>query len=368
MHILHVISSLDLGGAERLLVELAAAQARDGHTVQIVTLSGGDELRRAAESANVIVEKFEIRKGRLGSRLFQLCLVVGRVSRSRADIVHAWMYHAGVIAALAARGRGRVVLGIHHGDPRERTLGATRLVARLLGLLSRFVGAIVYVSPSVRRCHEAAGYDRTRGTVISPGVDSERFSPASKALRDEVRSHVDPAATPDDVVVVYLARYHADKDPATMVSAFARACRARGSMRLWMIGRGMEPDNTELERLISETGTAGAVVVLGAVADPARVIGAGDVIAISSRTESFGLALVEGMLCGLSPAATAVGVAPEILGTDRVAAVGDADSLSRALLLAAADRNGDRHRQAALGYSVESMERRFSELYAGLIG
>jgi glycosyltransferase involved in cell wall biosynthesis len=367
MRIVHVVSSLDLGGAERLLVDLASEQSRQGHVVRVVSLTEGGALAPTARDAGVLVEEFETRRGRLSYRLRGLANVVRSIRSDRREVIHTWMYHSGLIAAAVAPRRRRVVVTIHHDDPRDSGMGSsTRATAKALGILARAVGSLVYVSESARTNHELAGYPAQRATVIPGGVDVRRFHPIEAVDRDAVRAMMDPNADVASKIVICLARYHPDKDPAVLISAFAKARGHDCQLRLWMIGRGMDTANHELIDLIQANGVEEAVVLLGPVPHPEQVIRAGDVIAVSSRTESFGLALIEGMLSGLTGVSTDVGVASTLLPPDRLVAVGDVEAYAEALSSAASGRSQDSNREAALAYGSERMSQRFMALYSTL--
>lgn len=365
MRIVHVVSSLDLGGAERLLVDLASEQTRRGHSVLILTLSEGGVLTPVARTAGVMVEEHELRRGTPLARLRHL-IRVGRAVRSADhDVMHSWMYHAGLLSVLLAPRRSRVMVSIHHDDPRDDGMGrATRLIARALGKFARRSGSVVYVSESARSNHLAAGYPVANATVIPGGVDAERFHPMASDVREARRTAIDPGAGDQDAVVVHLSRYHPDKDPGLMISAFATARAQHGSLRLWMIGRGMDRDNEDLVQIIADHGVGDAVVLLGPLDAPATVIAAGDIIAVSSRTESFGLALIEGMLSGLAGASTHVGIAAMLLPPDQISKPEDPVGLAQALLRAASRSDAESHRTAAMAFGLESMSDQFDTLYA----
>ncbi|CAH0220391.1 glycosyltransferase [Microbacterium sp. Bi121] len=368
MHIVHVISSLETGGAERLLADLAAEQVRRGHDVRVITMSAGGDLVSKAQGAGVDVSQFEIRRGSLIARFRSVWHLCRAIRGARADVVNAWMYHAGLLASVLYPSRRRVVIGIHHDAPADPRMGSARHMAAALKVLSARVGAVVYVSSSARAAHEAAGFRGEHGVVISGGVDTSRFTPTDGVDRQRTRERVDPAARRGDSIIAYLARNHPDKDPAVVIQAVASANLELGNLRLWMIGRGFDASNREIQSLIEQAGLSGAVVLQGVVAASEEFLAAADVIAVSSRTESFGLALIEGMLSGLSPASTRVGIAPDILPASRLAEIGNSESLATALKHAVRDQDREKYRELALRFGLTTMADRYEHLYEKLAG
>lgn len=369
MRILHLVSSLEIGGAERLLADLARHQASVGDEVRILTLSRGGSLAEGLRRDGVEVTEFETRRGALATRVRELWRLFGALRRWKQDVIHSWMYHAGVLALLSPHNRRRVVVSIHHDDPSDRTMSlSTRFVARSLSVLSRRSAAVVYVSQSARANHEAAGYPQSRSCTVSGGVDASRFTPMTTTARAVVRAKIDPTAEPSAKIVIYVARFHIDKDPATMIEATAEVIRRGVPLRLWMVGRGMAADNGPLTAMIREGGVESAVTLVGELSHPETILPAGDVIAVSSRTESFGLALIEGMLCGLSPVSTAVGIAAKVLPNERLAEPGDSTTLAQALATAALnDQHGEAFRAAAMHYSLDAMSRTYARIYGAIL-
>ena len=87
--------------------------------------------------------------------------------------------------------------------------------------------------------------------------------------------------------------------------------RQHADADLWMIGDG--PDRGAAERLVGELGLTGYVRFLGKQNNIPDLLPQGHVLLLPSESESFGLAALEAMSCGLVPVATRVGGVPELI-------------------------------------------------------
>src|SRR5262245_21492538 len=104
MHVAHVITKLDVGGAQTHVVELARGQLAAGCQVDIVSGGGGPAAQRAIEAGVPvrIVPELGASYGRLSQR-GALTAVADALSEIRPDVVHGHSSNAGLHARLAAR-------------------------------------------------------------------------------------------------------------------------------------------------------------------------------------------------------------------------------------------------------------------------
>lgn len=262
------------------------------------------ELERELEArghslARAVVDR---RGGR--SRHARLGLDVARTARAfRPDVAYAhFLVPAGLLAALA--GRAPLVVTAHGQDvenARSSTLArqATRLTVRR-------AHSVVAVSSWLRdRLVAAVPAAAGKTTVIDCGVDLQRFAPADRqAARDEV------GWQPQGTAFLCVGSLTERKN----VVRLARAFEQRGEGSLAFLGDG--PLRATL------AGRRGIEVV-----DPVshervpRWMAAADVVCQPSLMEPFGLATLEGMACGRSVVATAVGGPPEFVPHDAGAVV-----------------------------------------------
>lgn len=335
MKILHIIPTLSLSGAERLLTSLAVDQKMDSQlSVEIFTLLGGGRQMAAVRAAGVPVREFEL-GGRLLDKMKTLVRLRQAVRDSNADIIHAWMYHSALLAFLFAPNRRRVLFAIHHNNPFDAGLPwATRLIAFGCAIASRFSGPVVYVAGTSQLRHERMGYAKSNSRVVRVGVDETAMIPASPADRRLARERF--GIPQSAIVVVHVARYHCDKDQPTLIDAFGRALARVPGMHLMLVGEGLDVANEELSRLIDLDGTQGNITLVGELDLPIEAFHSADIFCLSSLTEAFPVSLVEALLCGLTPVVTDVGECRALAdGSGYVVPSNSAQDLADAIVKAA---------------------------------
>ena len=339
LNIVHVVDSLERGGMERVVVDLATAQLATGHTVRVFSINQTEGLLPELRDAGVDVivggkrRSFDIAVLRRLRRL---------VMAARADVVHAHNFSPAYYAAVALLGlRGPVLVATCHDM-------GTRLVDPKLRLYYRFAltrtRLVAMVSRQVRdRYLESGLVDAARARTIINGIPVERFRASPERRRAARRALGVDEATPvigcvGRLVPIKNHRLLLDAMPA-LVAAYPRLC-------LVLVGTG------GLEHVLREQvaalGLDGHVRFAGERGDVAALLPSFDIFALTSLSEGLSIALLEACAAGLAIVATAVGGNPQIITpevTGLLVPSDDVDSLRRAL----ADLLDDPARRARLG-------------------
>ena len=152
---------------------------------------------------------------------------------------------------------------------------------------------------------------------------------------------------PDDALVVgFVGRLVAIKDPTTLLRAFQLVHEAMASAILLVAGDGVL--RAETVRLASALGIATSVRFLGWRHDLAELYRTLDIVVLSSRNEGTPVSVVEGMAAGRAVVATAVGGVPDVVEhgkTGLLVPAEDPEALAAAVVSIAADPD----RRARLG-------------------
>ena len=159
--------------------------------------------------------------------------------------------------------------------------------------------------------------------TIHNAVDTDSFSPDRAC--EELRSRFAPQG---ELLLAHVSNFRPVKRTGDVLRIFAKAAKDLPA-RLLMIGDG--PDRVAAETLARELGIWERVHWLGIIDDTAPLLASSDLFLLPSENESFGLAALEAMACGLPVIATASGGMPEVIvdgETGYLAPVGEIDALA----------------------------------------
>lgn len=371
---LHVISSLNVGGAELMLKRLVSdplvrAQEFEHHIVSLRDEGVlGPELK--AQGVRVIA----LNAGHVALMPLVFLRLWCLIRRTKPDVVQTWMVHSDLLGGLAARLAGvrSVIWGVRTTDYSVESR-STRWVRWVCARLSGWVPArIVCAAEASLLNSQAAGYVADKLMVIPNGFDVAELSKslgAGQAIRQIFG--LDPVTC----VVGCLGRYNPAKDYANFVAVAGLLTNRFPEARFLMVGRGLDADNPELMQLIKATGFPERFVLLGERPDPAACLDAMDVFVLSSCTEGFPNALGEAMAMGLPCVSTDVGDASLLMGSRYwlVPARNSkalADKLTELLTLPGVERQrlGAQARQRVLEvFSMTATAQQFINLYTSLV-
>jgi sugar transferase (PEP-CTERM/EpsH1 system associated) len=288
--VVHVTFGLDVGGQEKLLVELARHADRGQCPPVFVSLGKRGRLADDLEGCGTAVVALEKPTGLRPSLVFQLM----RLFRSwRPRAVHTHDQRSLIYAAPAARLAGVPRL-IHtrHG----RDVEATSRQRAVVQQLSRLVDAFVCVSGDVEALSRSQGVAPDKLKIVRNGIDLNRF--AFSGLKAQ-----GPAVT--------VARLSPEKDVANLICATELAAREVPDLRVEVAGQGVCFD--ELNRLSAEMNLADRVQFLGEVDDVPSLLIRARMFVLPSRSEGIPLTVLEAMARGLPIVATRVGGLPEVV-------------------------------------------------------
>jgi N-acetyl-alpha-D-glucosaminyl L-malate synthase BshA len=159
--------------------------------------------------------------------------------------------------------------------------------------------------------------------VIPNFVDTDFYKPGDNG---EFRNHIAPDG---EKILVHTSNFRAVKRVPDAIRVFEQVEKEIPS-RLVLVGDG--PDRSECERLCREMGLCDKVKFLGKQEGLVQILTASDVFLIPSQSESFGLAALEAMACGLPVVSSSVGGLPELIRhneTGFIAEIGDVDRMAK---------------------------------------
>ena len=326
--IFHLITTLDVGGAEMMLFRLISLMDTGKFTNKIVVLSDMGPVGKKIAGMGIPVLALNING--FFSLFPALIRLWNELVRERPDILQTWLYHADVLGFLIGRLAGvKSICWNIRGAKRDfREYGiSTRLAVGLSKLFSRFTYAVITNSMAGRKYHQLIGYKPKKWLVIPNGIELDRFKPDEKArlyLERELEKAGESLTHPigkdksrnvlnNSRLVGLIARYSPIKDHTTFIKGACKVLDKRKDVIFVLAGRDIVWGNSSLRSQIPERYNR-YFILMGERNDIPKIMAALDIASLVSQGEGFPNVLCEAMACGVPCVATDVGDCAEIIG------------------------------------------------------
>lgn len=338
--ILHVITKLELGGAQQNTLHTCRELSSRGHDVTLAFGPGGmldEEAALGGHSLRPVPDL--VREIRPVRDLRALVALTRLVNELEPDIVHTHGSKAGALGRLGswAGGATRLVHSVHGWSFAENMPRVPRAAYRAVEhacapLTDHFVCVSARDLALGERLHIVR---KGKGSVIRSGFDLSAFRHVA-ADRDALRHEWGIA--PDDVLIVNVSNFKAQKAPLDFVRAASIASRQDERLRFVFVGDG--PLRPEVEHAVAALGLGCRLLIAGWRRDIPRVLCAADIVALTSLWEGLPRTVVQARACGRTVVATAVNGTPEVVEdgvTGFLVRPRDVESMARAFVTLARD-------------------------------
>jgi len=363
--ILYVIWSLEMGGAERLVVSLAEGVDRRRFEPMVCCLNHPGILAERLIAQGIPVVALHKQSGLDFSVIPKL---VALMRKERVHIVHTHLWGANVWGRIAAWLAGVPVrIAMEHGIQEWRN-PFHHWVDRLLSPLSQ---RILFAAFSVQEefCR-LTGVSKKKCSVILNGIDTGRFSPTEdrKASRRKV------GLSTLHKIALSVGRLAPEKRYDLLLRAFSEPVLRNAEVHLVVVGSGAERET--LLKLKKRLGLNGRVQFLEEQQEIAELYRSADLFLQSSSREALSLALLEAMATELPVVVSAVGDHPKMIRDGEngfLIPVGDVKAYTEKIIFLLdhpeeAKRIGREARKTILAhYSQERMLRDTEKLYEDLL-
>lgn len=322
--VLFVVSSAEVGGAERYCVSLLRGLRAAGAEVQLACPRSGPMLPeyRAAAAGTHPLDLSRVYDPRAARKLARL------IQENRSDVVHTHLWNADALGALASaqvRGAAFVstVYGAYYLPSGARGLVALRRRAQsrsfrtVYRAFDRVIAVSDYVAQDLRTRAGVRVSERSLA-VVRPGVDLEAAPPRPRGTR------------PPRVVCV--ANFHVGKGHEFLLRALPLVLARFPAARCVLVGDG--PERRAMERLALTLEVSEAVEFTGTVADPSPLVADSDLFVLPSLSEGLPLSVLEAWALGVPVVASRVGGLSELVedGKDGLLVpVGEPEPLAQAI-------------------------------------
>lgn len=364
IRVLHLIETGGPGGAERIMVSLAAELGSEYRSEAGLIRDNwiGSALRARRVPVTMLRHDPHGSFATLGDLL--------RLIREKeVAILHTHEFFMNTLGLVASRLSGVPLVATVHGESYYPDRLRRRLAYRLVG---RFAGQMVAVSEHIQRLLiEGIGIHPTRVRVVPNGVASHPVLPGAKL--DEIRKGL--GLDPQAKVVATVGSLYPVKGHRYLLEGAVEVIRRWPDVMFLIIGRGTCREDLQVQA--RRLGVADHFQFLGQREDVPRLLAISDAFALPSLSEGMPLALLEAMAGGVPAVATNVGGVAEVLENGKSGLLvppGDSSALAKAILSLLEDEEqarsmGETARKVAENrYSLMHMVQAYETIYKMLIG
>lgn len=324
------------GGSGAVATELGKALATRGHTIHFFSQAAPFRLGRF--SKNIFFHEVEAMNYPLFDSPYYSLALASKIAEvayyEKLDVVHAHYAIPHAISALLARQMleekcpdsscFRIATTLHGTD--ITIVGADSSMRDAVRLAINKSDGVTAVSKYLKEETERMFAPRVPIEVIPNFVDTSIFR------RLPGREHLELLGIGDGSVVIHISNFRPVKRIMDVLAVFAKI-RERIPATLLLVGDG--PDRSEAETWVRAHGLSEHVRFLGKIGDIVPLLSIADLMLMPSNAESFGLAALEAMACGVPVVATDAGGFPEFIrhGVDGfLHPPGDVEAMSRSAL------------------------------------
>lgn len=297
--ILHLITELDTGGAQKALARLLAHQRRFAPAV-VCLYNGDTAIAREIRSLGVPVTDLGMTAK---WRWDAICRLYRVLRRERPVILHTWMFHANVLGRIVGRLAGVSVIitsrrNVDIGGPSRELLKTAT---------ASLDDATVAVCDAARQAEiERAGARPDRVFTVYNGIDVSLYEGRPNgAIRREF------GIPPSAPLIGYIGRLHRQKGVEDLLVAMDSVTTRVPDSHLLVVGEG--ECGPFLAKQMRSRGLSDAVLFTGTRHDVPQVLQDLDILVLPSLWEGLPNVILEAMASGLPVVATGVGGVPEIV-------------------------------------------------------
>jgi len=369
----HIITSLLMGGAEKVLLRLLQDMDEAVFDNQVIALTTVGPLAEEFAQAGISVEVIGYSKGNSNiAPFFRLCRAL---RRRKPDVVQTWLYHGDLLGGTSARlcTDAPVLWNLRQSNlDHDHSAKSTLMIAKLCSVLSSFVPkTIVCGSHAAQVVHEALGYNKSKMLLIENGFDTDKHH-RSEELRQAWRQRLNLGN--DMFAIGHAARLDPQKDHETFLHAVALVAKENPQVKFVLCGTNITSDSNQLMELITALGLENHVELLGIVDDMVGFYAAMDAVVMSSAYgEGAPNVLGEAMSCETPCISTDIGDSARIVGdTGLIVPIRNAEAMAEAILTVARETleqrqlRGKAARQRIIDeLPLEKMVKGYEDLYRG---
>ena len=308
--IVHIITSLDIGGAEKALVSLLTELKKNKKNfIPTVVICLKDKGYYYNHIKNLKIKIYCLNMLPNKINFFKQYILYKIVKNENPDIIQTWMYHSdlvGGMAALLANVKIKIWT-IHNYNISIKALGLqTRLVVFLCSILSHFLPTkIISVSKAAIEKHKQIGFNSKKFIHVPLGYKKSKNLKIGKSNTSKVRK----------IIFGSISRWNVQKNHKFMLESFGKF-KKKGykNFMIYLAGKELNYNNKELLKIIKDNDLNKEVVLFDWIEDTSSFLAKIDVHVLTSIGEAFPNVICEAMLSRIPCISTNVGDVVNIIG------------------------------------------------------
>jgi glycosyltransferase involved in cell wall biosynthesis len=311
--VLHVITTLDFGGAEMTLLKLISRMDVSRFKNHVICLAEEGRVGQKISEQGIPVHVLNMPRGRVTIQgLTKLHKLMRKIN---PEILQTWMYHADLIGLLLGRLSRirRICWNIRCSNmDLVRYRLTTRITLKMCAMLSTLPDLIIANSQNGENYHKGIGYKGKRWQVIPNGFDLKKFKPDGQA-KERLAKELGLEDKKPLAFIGYIARFDVMKDHPTFVDAASRLLGERNDVHFVLAGHNIDWEKKELTERIHKAFHKN-FHLLGERDDIEKISAGLDIACSVSSGEGFSNVIGEAMACGVPCVVTDVGDSAFIVG------------------------------------------------------
>jgi glycosyltransferase involved in cell wall biosynthesis len=305
--IIHLITTIERGGAEKQLLTLVREQVRTELNVEVLYLKGAPELKQEFENCGAVVNQTLLKK----SFIQQIITLRKHLNQNQTPI-HAHLPKSELLASLSCP-KGMFIFTRHNSE--AFWPGAPKILSNVLSrLVAKRSASGVCISNAVKDYVIQRGELSKEYDLKTIYYGFEKIEQLDTKALAEIKNKL--IVKPGVLRVGSIGRLVRQKDYPTLLSAMRQVIDSGIDAELFIVGEGMEKNN--LTELTLELGIHERVHWLGRTPFVNEFLSQLDLFVLPSIYEGFGLVLLEAMQANKPILATNNSSIPEVLGNDYI--------------------------------------------------
>ncbi|MDR2067047.1 MAG: glycosyltransferase [Endomicrobium sp.] len=311
MKIAYIITSMGVGGAEIVTIDIANRMSRMQNEIIILYLIGTnshqDKIDKSIETKGLNITKNPI------SFIKALFYAGKKLKNFKPDIVHAQMFHANIFSRilhtfckfpqLICSEHSKIIgVGVQHSF--------RILIYRITDFLSDLTTNVSKEATEFFIKQKA--FSNNKSIHMYNGIDLKKFYPNNNIRKDMRKLYT---ITDNEFLFLNVGRLTPAKDQKNLIEAFCLLCKEYKNAKLMIVGKGEL--EKQLKDLVLQKNIKDYVIFAGNKNNVYDYYNTADAFVSSSAWEGFGLVIAEAMACALTVIATDAGGIREVLNNDQ---------------------------------------------------